>query len=49
MCAGCDHVRTYDGYNYSGQIACLHFGDEGWYPNANPADRGSSHRWGGEC
>ncbi|MDX3534513.1 peptidase inhibitor family I36 protein [Streptomyces sp. MB09-01] len=48
-CAGCDHVRIYDGYNYSGQIACLHFGDEGWYPNANPADRGSSHRWGGEC
>ncbi|MCB5165844.1 peptidase inhibitor family I36 protein [Streptomyces bambusae] len=49
-CGGCDHVRIYDGSNYTGgQIACLHFGDEGWYPVANPMDRGSSHRWGGEC
>lgn len=53
-CAGCDHVRVYDGPNQSGGLTlCVHRGQWLDMNSGTPpwiaADRGQSHRWGGEC
>lgn len=53
-CAGCDHVRVYDSTSYTGALTlCVHRGQ--WLSTfdssvtRNAANRGGSHRWGGEC
>jgi hypothetical protein len=48
-CAGCDHVRVYDGVNYSiARTICLARGQE---VASRPAasGRGASHSWYGSC
>lgn len=47
-CPGCDHVKVYDGVNYSGLLVCyIPQGGSGYNPPA--ANRGSSHSWAARC
>ncbi|GAB3963066.1 peptidase inhibitor family I36 protein [Plantactinospora veratri] len=49
-CLGCDHVRVYEGANYTGmELACLHYGWTEGRGNFYISLPVSSFRWGGEC
>ncbi|MFG1603220.1 hypothetical protein [Actinoplanes sp. NPDC049265] len=53
-CGGCDHVRVYNGRSRTGGVTlCVHRGQWLEEPSGqvtvNAANRGASHRWGGEC
>jgi|SRR5215831_2284131 len=48
-CAGCDHVRVFNGTNYGGgRTICLNRG-QAVSANSSAADKGSSHSWYGSC